>query len=357
MMVNREDAIVLKIKDFLKKTYEYEFAQAVWFLENLVDNKIFDQLLKSSDLLKENRSDLYFQAFGKIRFRATVQYKAPATAVSHIEIKSSQGCFQPILWINFTGIGGVQGPLALVYTERIFRNTRDKDNALASFLDIFNHKIISLIYESQKGIPGFVPVSPQKTPIGQLMMALGGVDVTQKANQASTDLSKYLITYRNLFWKKVRTAENLKQILASFFRAKVTIEEFQGFYIMFRKQDTSRIGEKEGCFYTLGRDVFLGDCLWKQDRKIKIVFHEVGANQYETFNPYKKGINLQHLIRICNSYISKMIMFDFFISIQALDKKVVVLGSEHYLGFDTWLRATKPTQDTFHFVRYQEMVA
>lgn len=343
-MTEFSKALLYKVQKFLKEPYTYEFNQVIWWLRKLNQMRFF-QTIENSD--ESSPTEVHIKAFESIRLRATVRYNAPPTAVDKIEIAKYQGEFQPVVWINFTGIAGIQGPLALVYTEQVFRNTRARDNAAATFLDIFNHRIISLFYSSHSTIPGFAPISPHQSPIGKILLALGGQEASYIPHP---ELKTYLLTYKHLFWKCVRSAENLRQILSSFFSAEVFVGEFYGQYVPIDPQKLTRIGIRGGEFNTLGRDAFLGDRSWRQDRKIQIMIHDMKLEQYALFNPYTEGMNLLHFIRICRSYVPSTIGFEAYLSVQKGHKKTTILGQQHYLGFDTWLTESEPTPDTLHFI-------
>jgi len=57
--------------------------------------------------------------------------------------------------VNFMGIAGIQGPLPLPYTEILMSRMRQKDMAFRDFLDIFNHRLVSVF--TRQNAPGGMP--------------------------------------------------------------------------------------------------------------------------------------------------------------------------------------------------------
>ncbi|GHS91677.1 hypothetical protein AGMMS49949_02470 [Alphaproteobacteria bacterium] len=288
--------------------------------------------------LKAQQRDAYLQAFGPVQFRATVRYATPATTLASAEIRETpHAFFQPILWVNFTGLAGVQGPLAFVYTERVFRNLRNKDGALASFLDIFNHRIVALHNESQKWVPGFSPIRPEESSLGRIIAALGGLDGSAPSQGNERDKAIYVLTYKNLFWKKVRSTAALTQILQSFFKTKVCIKEFVGNFLALPEDAQTRMGKVKGDLYTLGVDTFLGNRIWHQGQHLHIILQNLNSARYEAFNTYTGGPLARHLKQICTFYAPSFLHIRYFLEIKKGQKKALILGQPHFLGFDSWL--------------------
>ncbi|MDR3285163.1 MAG: type VI secretion system baseplate subunit TssG [Holosporales bacterium] len=321
----------LKIKKLVSNPYDYEFPKAVHVLNKLLQSFCYKT---GNDFSGIN-----------IYFKSTVRYTNPASDVDKIEFSfntyktSNQKIdyFSPVLWVNFTGIAGIQGPLALIYTEKVFRETRAGKKIFARFLDIFNHRIISLFYEAPKSIPGYSDEPPQKSIIGGLLKAFGGIDQSEENEESWNDYTKYLITYKSMFWQRVRSTINLKQMLQNFLNTKIHISEFVGNFFNISDKEVTKIGRLNGNLITLGRDSVLGDRVWRQNTRINITVLEVDFKTYETFNPYKNGKNLEHLLQICKSYIPAFIRTQFFIKIDQKFKKKTILMEKHHLGFDTWL--------------------
>lgn len=320
------------VKEVFEHIREYDFASAVHALE-----KIFCtyNIPTFGNSISQNGDSL------RIKFRATVRHAPSATMLDHVEVRDGV----PVLWVNFTGIAGIQGPLPRVYTERVFRNMRNKDYAFASFLDIFNNRIAQLTYDLQQWIPGVSADSPEKSQIGQVILALGGIDPFVKYVEKKTHDenflqinciipgARYLITYKTLFMRKVRSAAALKQILQNFFKVKADIIEYDGSWLPLRKSDVPKLGTS----YTLGKDTFLGDRVWRYNKIVKIVLSDIPELLYDSFNHHAGAPNWVHLQQLATMFLPAMVKIKYLVQIRADGKKGMRIGHPHNLGFNTWL--------------------
>ena len=80
-----------------------------------------------------------------VRFRVNQRLGFPASEIQSLGV---DGDGQPEMMVNFMGITGPQGVLPYAYSELILERARAKDHSLAAFLDIFNHRAISLFYRA-----------------------------------------------------------------------------------------------------------------------------------------------------------------------------------------------------------------
>ena len=74
----------------------------------------------------------------------------PATAfpASEIQALEPDGEGPSRLVVNFMGLTGPQGVLPLEYSELLADRVRQRDHSLRDFLDLFNHRIISLFFRA-----------------------------------------------------------------------------------------------------------------------------------------------------------------------------------------------------------------
>jgi len=79
------------------------------------------------------------------RFRAHPSLAFPASQIQEAEWPEDG----PVeLTVNFMGLIGPEGVLPNPYTSLIIERQREGDNTLRDFLDIFNHRMISLFYRA-----------------------------------------------------------------------------------------------------------------------------------------------------------------------------------------------------------------
>lgn len=329
---------------------EYDLASAVSLLQKLVSAGLLAGG-EATSASKASQGGVFSRAFGAIRFRSTVRYAHPAAALDRVELRQERegGAFQSVLWVNFIGLAGVQGPLPLAYTERVFRNLRAGDEALAAFLDLFNHRFIQLSFTLQAWLPGYAILRPGEAPFGRFVQGLNGLEPPSEketlpgATETSQALVRSILTYKTLFWKKVRSAETLKQVLQNTFGAQVEILQMRGTFL--NLNTPTLLGPTQAQNATLGHDTLLGGRLWKQGHGVNIILRGVPQALYVSFNKYEDGASARHLRRLCRHYLPITLSVRYFIGPREGERGApLVLGGKSNLGFDTWLG--RPSKDT-----------
>src|SRR5262249_32602335 len=82
-----------------------------------------------------------------LRFAAHASMPFPASQIQNVNWPKTPD-LAPVMIVNFMGLMRPSGLLPLYYTELIVERVRSKDYALRDFLDIFNHRMISLFYQA-----------------------------------------------------------------------------------------------------------------------------------------------------------------------------------------------------------------
>ncbi|MCB1033139.1 MAG: type VI secretion system baseplate subunit TssG, partial [Acidobacteria bacterium] len=86
-----------------------------------------------------------------VRFSSRVRMDYPATDVDSVAAPRRHGDV-PVMKVNFLSLAGALGPLPNRLSEVLLERLSKKDEALRDFLDIFNHRLISLMYRARKKV-------------------------------------------------------------------------------------------------------------------------------------------------------------------------------------------------------------
>lgn len=304
-----------------QETYDFEFSQAIRIFEALSpgcasfgegDNPLKEALqVKSRLTLSVSSSDLYSVA-------------APV-----------KGDKRPILTVNFLGIAGIQGPLPDPYTELVIDRVRHKDHSARDFLDIFNHRLVSFWHRIRKKVVlGMEQVPPESTNAGKTFLDLLGLNSLYLRHKLRVP-DRSLLAFTPLFWQRNKSTAGLQQLLKSYFKTEIHIQELQGHWRQALAEDLTLIGNIKGQYNSLGRSTIVGKRSWDQAAGIRIFLKQLGWTKYLSHLPGQHGHAA--LASLTKFYAGIEHKFSFYAAVNHLEIPPVHLGKGSRLGQTTWL--------------------
>lgn len=194
---------------------------------------------------------------------------------------------QPRLVVQFMGSVAAISSLPQAYTEYLIGLLRDKDTAMADFLDIFNHRIISLFYrgwEKYRFFLGFEEggrdtLSPRLRDV----LGLGTEGLSERT--ALPDLA--YLSYVGLLGRHTRSAAALQQLLEDFFALPVSVQQFAGTWRRLPKTDLTTFSGHDRASERLGVATVIGSEIWDQHGRIRVVLGPMPLATYLEFLPGK----------------------------------------------------------------------
>src|SRR5262249_33498680 len=109
-----------------------------------------------------------------VRFRSQVRLDYPASDVE--EVRAPAGGEPAEMTVNVLGLAGVLGPLPPPVAELVLERSFRGDTALREFLDIFNPRLVSLLYRARKKYrPALDPRSPDRGRVARVLYSLVGL--------------------------------------------------------------------------------------------------------------------------------------------------------------------------------------
>ncbi len=263
--------------DLIYKSHEFTFVRAVDFASKIVQEH--NVIIKST-------------------FTLTQRY---------CEVCNIEGLRDGIAEI-YINAPGIEYQLPDQYFEDYIIFNKISKEAVKDFFDVFNGHFYKIKYKLLKRLDiTCQTVNVKESIFGCLIENLS--DVHYIFDELKTALPKnFAVTTQNLFWKPIKSAENLRIMIRDFFNVKVRIEQFVGKFIKVSTDEQTAIGIKEARFNIIGQSAILGSKLWDTTKGINIFIGPLTIEDYLLFLPKhnisdSKYSRLQKLKEIIKLYV------------------------------------------------------
>jgi type VI secretion system protein ImpH len=279
-----------------------------------------------------------------VRFAANPGVSFPASQIQSLE---RRGNGPPVMSVNFMGLHGPLGVLPRAYCELVNERIRARDTTLRDFLDLFNHRILSLFYQAWEKFHFQVPYERgERDRFSHYVLALLGLHTPGLENrQAVADDS--LLFYGGLLSMHTRSATGLRQVLWDYFDVPVEIEQFVGAWYPVELESQCSLGEGGGYSEQLGFGAVVGDETWDQQSRVRIQLGPLTLEQYMDFLPGHEGYRqLRSLTRFYTGG-------EFDMEVQLILRRQEVPACElkpqdgdgWQLGWTSWMKTAEFTHD------------
>jgi type VI secretion system protein ImpH len=311
-------------QELFDQPYQFEFFQAVRLLERLDAQRV--PVGYDSKAARES-----------VRFRTNQTLSFPSSEVHDLArngTEESEG--PPEMTVAFMGLTGPIGVLPHHYTELLMDRARYKDTALWSFLDIFNHRMISLFYRAWE--KHRFPVAYERNQLDEFTsylfsiigMGTGGL----RGRLAFEDQA--LIRYGGLISQRPHSASAIAAILSDYFGVPACAVQFAGQWLDLG-EDATKLGSANS---QLGVSTIAGARVWDSQSKFRIKLGPLRLQQFHAFVPAGSGFRpMKDLLRLLAG-----LEFDFDVQLQlkAAEVPACRIGADPHsgprLGWTSWLK-------------------
>ena len=329
----KDTALDLRLR---QEPWRFEFFQAVRLLE----------------LIGRERKPVgrdYPAAQEAVRFRALLSRSFPAASIARIDAGSDDGetAAAPAMEVAFMGLTGPAGVLPDAYIDLLLQRLREHDYALRDFLDLFNHRTISLFYRAWEKYHFPVTLERARRRGGDsdffswCLRCLVGVG-TGKQSERLPFADDVLLRYAGQFAHFPRAAVVLESLLKDYLRVQVTIEQLVGRWLPLEVEERTRLPSPEypdGRFNQLGGDLVIGTRVWDVQSSFRIRLGPLSYRQFDQLLP--GGKQLKRLRAFAGMYAGPELDFEVRLILRAADVPMGRLGgrdeSAPRLGWNTWL--------------------
>jgi type VI secretion system protein ImpH len=193
------------------------------------------------------------------------------------------------------GLFGPNGALPLHLTELAYERRRQKEDAtVVDFLNLFQHRLISLFYRAWADSEPAVNLDrPQSDRFRAYVGALFGL-APESAHDADAVADFAKLSRAGRFAAQARSADGLEAILSDYFGIPVEVRPFAGAWLDIPPDLHSRLGEQR-----LGMTTTLGTSTWQCQHKFEIVLGPLQHDAFNDFLPGARGLSEMHaLVRL-----------------------------------------------------------
>jgi len=217
-----------------------------------------------------------------VHFRVNSRLGFPASEIQSLQV---DGDSQPEMTVNFMGLTGPMGLLPYVYSELILERVRARDHSMAAFLDIFNHRAVSLFYRAwQRSNFAVTYNTGGRDLFTQYLLDLAGMGTAGLRDRQEIDDEAFL-HYVSLVASQMRSAVALEQVIADFFEVPVEIQQFTGGWYGLDRVTQCAMNDDESPSHQVGFGAVTGDAVWDRQSRVRIRLGPLGLERYCDFLP------------------------------------------------------------------------
>lgn len=306
----------------------------------------FDQALRLLELLYRNRTPV---AEGVdpdrevVRLRSMLRFDFPASEIEMIE--RPEGDQPAQMSVNVMSLAGVLGPLPAWVSERAFERAARDDNAFAAFLDLFNHRLLSLLYRARKKHrPALDGRSPDRGRVAACLFALLGLGTPHTRGFLGVP-DRALLPWAGMLAMRQRSMVGLERMVASHFDVPAEIVPFQGVWQTIEESDVTRIGDRNGQHQILGRGAVLGRRTWDPEARFEVRLGPMTREQFLEFLP--RRFCFRSAVSMVRFYVGEDVGFTMRLVLRGPDIPPLRLGKKGgaMLGWTSWLKTRPATKD------------
>ncbi len=310
------------VEDWLfNEGHRFDFYQAVRMLELIYPQK---------HPVGENADP----AMEVVRFKSAVSLAFPASEIGSIKPPANGEPAE--MTVNFFGLAGLSGPLPVSYSELVLERIWAKDLAMRDFLDLFNHRLVSLMHRARKlHRVGLDCRSPEQSHLAPYLFSLIGLETNGLKDRLGIS-DRSLLYYAGLLAAKPRSMAGLVGMIGDYFDTTVAGTQMRGRWLTIDPEERTAIG-MSGRNQRLGVDAAVGSRAWDQQGMFQL---RVGPCAYSLLLDFLPGGSaFASLMTLTRFYAGDELEFELALAVEPTTVPGIRLGSGGgaRLGWTTWL--------------------
>lgn len=271
-----------------------------------------------------------------IRFKSTISLAFPETDVDSVSELGKRDPSRYMMRVNFMSLAGAVGPLPPPFAELLVQRQARHDPTARDFLDLFNHRLVSIAYRIRKLYRvGLGVVTPLHDETARQLFSLMGFG-THAFPDSMRERYRALLHHTGTFAREIRSMAGLESVLRHHFGVSIEGVQFTGRFYTLDDSELTSIGPK-GKNRALGRGAILGGRVWDQTASFEIRVGPLSLKEYLRFLP--GGDSLGPLCKIVRFYVGETYDFTVRLVLKASSVPSTRLGYApgNMLAYTAWI--------------------
>ena len=269
----------------------------------------------------------------QVRFAQDPSLGFAPSAISGAEWNEEKARLE--LKLCFTGLLGPNGPMPIHLTEYVLdRRNHSGDRTLEMFLNVFQHRIYSLLYRAwalnQPTVDFEETAGQRHTHYLRCLVGLG----TGGTEQRDTVPDAAPLFYSGWMGTLSRSPSGLAAILSDYLRVPVEVQPFQGMWLDLPYDSQCRLGESPTTGL-LGTTCVAGERIWVSHLKFRLRIGPLRWSEYESLLPQGKAF--KQVDEWVRSYLGDELFWEAQLVLRREAVPACQLGSGARLGWSTWI--------------------
>lgn len=320
-----------------REGYRFDFFQAVRLLERVYATR------KPVGYQHDHPKDEI------VRFHTHVSMAFPASQIYDVVAAtetSEGGGPAAAMWVTFMGLAGSQGVLPRYWTQLLADPGLKQQTApLRDFLDIFNHRLLSLFYRAWEKYR--FPIAYERQAgdtFSQYLYCLIGMG-TRGLQRRLGISDEILLYYAGLLSQRPRAAIALEGVLQDYFGVPVEVEQFTGQWFLMNVDALTSLGAG-GQNNQLGVSATLWERIWDPQARFRVKLGPLTYTQFQDFMPTSEAY--RHVVELTRFFVGEELSFEVQPVLRADQVPWCALGVNRAsrLGWAMWLKTEEFEEDT-----------
>jgi type VI secretion system protein ImpH len=316
MAANDRRSAASIIDRLVSTPYRFDFYQAVKLLELVGRRRAPSRRGATGVDVEETAVGRgVYPELESVRFRTNIDRGFPASSIQSIDAPSEHDAAYTMV-VNFLGLTGANGPLPTPYAELVAERVARHDDGFRDFLDIFNHRLVSLMWRiRRKHRFTLDTASPEKNAFAGYLYSLFGLG-TAAVRQRLEVPDRALLYYTGLLAQQPRSMTGLERLLSDYFGVPAKCLPMKGGWYELAEDQLTRIGTR-GKNQHLGRGAVLGTRTWSQNWRFEIELGPMGIGKYRELLPL--GAGYPRLCSLIRFYVGSDLDFGVRLKLEAAE--------------------------------------